>query len=90
MQQNPHDASSESNRSQIYNKEELWYPWKCVSLVRENGNTLDLTIGDENSMMCFLHCLYHLICKPREDNNFLKEFKLRKIKMKLHFEADSS
>lgn len=64
-----------------------WHPWKCVSLVRSDGKTLDLTIDDDNKTICFLHVAYHLICKPPTQSRFLRDFKLQKIKLKLQAEA---
>ena len=72
-----------------YTKDEIWHPWKCVSLVRSDGSTLDLTIGDENSMLAFTHCFYSLICKPAANSRFLREIKIKKTKLKLKFEARS-
>ena len=73
-----------------YNKEDCWYQWKCISLVRSDGKTLDLTIADEKSMICLIHAAYHLICKPPAGSKFLREFKMQKIRMKLNFEARQS
>jgi hypothetical protein len=50
LQENPNDAEScmsQSNRSSLYNKDDIWYPWKCVSLVKQNGISIDLTLSDE-------------------------------------------
>ena len=74
-------------RSMAYNREDCWYPWKCISLVRSDGKTLDITIADDNSMICFIHAMYHLVCKPPADSRFLREYKMQKIRMKLSFEA---
>ena len=87
---NPNDAESSagtSMRSMAYNREDCWYPWKCISLVRTDGKTLDITIEGDNSLICFLHAMYQLICKPAADSKFLRDFKMQKIRMKLNFEA---
>ena len=89
---NPNDAESSatSMRSmsiQPYSKEDCWYAWKCVSLIRADGKTLDISIADDKSLICFLHAVYHLICKPPAKSKFLRDFKMQKIKMKLNFEA---
>ena len=88
MRLNPNDPESVSLKSySAEKKEELWYPWKCISLAQNNGTTLDLTIGDESALLAFIHVFYKLICKPPKGNRFMREFKLMKIKMKLHFDA---
>ena len=64
MRQNPNDAESSTKTLQlsaIYSKEEVWYPWKCISLVRKDGKTLDLTVGDSNSMISLYHALYKIV-----------------------------
>ena len=66
-----------------YKKNDIWSPWKCVSLTRTDGKTLDFVIGDDNSMMVFIHVFYKLICKPDPKHRILRDFKLNKIKMKL-------
>ena len=89
--QNPNDAATESNKTScMYEQDDIWYPWKCVSLVRKDGTTLDLTIGDDCNMLAFIHSIFRLVCKPPLESNFLREFKLNKIKMKLNFEAKAS
>ena len=75
------------NTSGSCDKEECHYPWKCVSLVRADGKTLDLTIENESQMMCFIHVFYKLICKPPAGNKFLREFKMMKFRMKLAYMA---
>ena len=86
---NPNDAESSATSMRSYfgtmdGKEDCcWHPWKCVSLVRSDGKTLDLTIDDDNKTICFLHVAYHLICKPPAQSRFLRDFKLQKIKLKL-------
>lgn len=72
----------------IYEREDVWYPWKCVSLVKSNGASVDFTIDNEISMMLFLHVFHRKIYKPANGTNFLRDYKLQKIKMKLQFEAD--
>ena len=88
--QNPNDAVTESNKSLLYDQEEIWYPWKCVTLVRKDGTTLDLTIGDDCNMLCFIQVLFKLVCKPLPESYFLREFKIMKVKMKINFEAKAS
>jgi len=41
-------------------------------------------------MLCFLHSLHHIVIKPGESSSFFKDYKLRKMKMKLSFEAEAS
>ena len=71
----------------LYMKEDCWYAWKCVSLIRADGKTLDLTMSDDKSIICFIHAVYHLICKPPAESKFLRDFKMQKMKMKLNYEA---
>lgn len=68
-------------------KDDIWYAWKCITLVKANGTTVDLTIADDTSIISFLHYFYSKIYKPATGDNFLQQFKIRKIKMKLRFEA---
>ena len=56
-------------------------------MVRADGKTLDLTIDSESSMICFIHTMYKIICKPPVGSKFLREFKMMKFKMKLTFMA---
>ena len=93
MRVNPNDPdfpTSLASSNTREKKEEIWYPWKCVSLVQTNGTTLDLSIGDDSSLLAFIHVFYKLICAPERGSRFMREFKLMKIKMKLHFEANSN
>ena len=88
MDANPSEASRSSFNSAYFKREEeCWQPWKCVSLVNANGKTIDFTIGEENSMMAFIHVFYKLIYEPPIDVKFLRDFKISKIKMKLNYEA---
>ena len=68
-------------------EEDCWHPWKCISLVRVDGKTIDLTIENENQMMCFIHAMYKFIIKPPMGNKFLHEFKMMKFRMKLTYMA---
>lgn len=83
---NPNDAQSARTSQSVYEKEDIWYPWKCVSLVKANGTTLDFTITDESMIISFLHFFHQKIHKPTE-STFLKQYKWQKIKMKLDFEG---
>ena len=38
-------------------------------------------------MICFIHTMYKLICKPAKESKFLRNIKMQKIRMKLNFEA---
>ena len=59
----------------IYEREDIWYPWKCVSLVKSNGSTVDFTISEESTLMSFLHFFHRKIYKPAPGTNFLKQYK---------------
>ena len=54
----------EKKNEPIKLKEDIWTAWKCVSLVSTNGQTLDLTIGNEATLMSFIHCMYSIIFRP--------------------------
>ena len=73
-----------------HGQEDCWLPWKCVSLVRNNGTTLDITLNGDAETITFIHTFYKLICEPPIGSKFLREFKLKKIKMKLRYEARKS
>ena len=59
-------------------------------MVRSNGTTLDLTFGEDSDTITFIHTFFKLICEPPIGSKFLREFKMKKIKMKLRFEARKS
>lgn len=45
-------------------EDNMFYAWQCLSIVRKNGTTLDLTIKDQVDLMCLLHVLRHKNMKP--------------------------
>lgn len=88
--QNPNDAAESGLKEQNAAQADLkdcQIPWRCVSLVRTDGKTLDFTINDENAMFSFIHATFKLIFQPPVHSKFMRDFKLKKFRMKLNFEA---
>ena len=65
-------------------EKQRFFNWQCVSLVRENGTTLDLLIYDSSDLMVLINVVQAAIFKP-VDQRRLDFFKMLKIKMKLGY-----
>ena len=54
-------------------KIEEFHSWECISLIGENGSTLDFVIKDEGHMMAVLNVLGKYIYQSA-DSKFLKVY----------------
>ena len=72
-------------------EDDEFYDWECVSIVRENGTTLDLVIKDYKAALCLIHFLHrHCLIEKggaEVDPRFMLRYKMTKFQMKLQYEA---
>ena len=65
----------------------MFYSWECVSLLRENGTTLDLVIQNSQNLMALIHVVRKNIDGLEFQEGIMFSYKLMKFKMKLAFES---
>jgi hypothetical protein len=90
---NPNDANSSFTTTgdpllSAIQQHELWHSWKQVSLVNRSCETLDLILDNEDTILPFLHVLHKQILQ-QSNSQFLREYKILKVRHKLQHEAAS-
>lgn len=95
--ENPNDAETLTVRSMTsaiyaahYGQDGIFHPWKCISLHKAGGSTLDLVIEDDQNLVAFYHACFRLLHDPPLGSKYLREMKQQRIRHKINFEAKAS
>ena len=57
--------SSPSPRAAL--EAEVFYAWECLSLVRRDGSTFDLVVGDMHELLCLIHIVHRHVYGAGQD-----------------------